>query len=135
MGTLSVKKAAIKKANEASVKARQLKKEQERREKDTAQKTIPANQFLNTEFGNPDELSSQVEDREVEPVREIAVANEEMENDRAMEPVKDNAYISGPRCSKRLCPRVIGESPPKRKRGGIRKFESRNATKKKNETK
>ena len=55
------------------------------------QETITADEFLNMEFGNPDEMPNEVEDREAEPVREIAVANEETENDQEVEPVSNRS--------------------------------------------
>ena len=45
------------------------------------------------------------------------------------------AYIPVPSCSKRLCPRVGGESPPTKKRRGTRGSEDEGAGKKTNETK
>jgi hypothetical protein len=53
------------------VKARQHKKEQERRENEPVQETIMADQLLITELGNLEELPNQVEDREVEPIKKI----------------------------------------------------------------
>jgi hypothetical protein len=73
-GTSTVKKAAIKKANEAFVKARILIKGQEKRENESVQGTITSDQLLNTEFGSPDELPNQIDKREVEPIRETAMA-------------------------------------------------------------
>jgi hypothetical protein len=37
-----------------------------------------------------------------------------MEYDPEVDPAKEQVYIPGPRCSKRLRPRVSGKSPPKR---------------------
>ena len=63
--------------------------------------TITADELLNKEFGNPDEMPNQVEDREVDPVREIiAVTNEKLINDREVDPVKENNYVPVPRSSK-----------------------------------
>ena len=65
-----------------------------------------ADQLLITELGNLEELPNQVEDREVEPIKKITQANEEMVNDLEVGPAKEKTYVPGSRSSKRLPPRI-----------------------------
>ena len=59
------------------------------------QENITADELLNTEFGSPNGLPNQIEDREVQPVREIVVTNEEMGNYQEVEPVNEKSFIPG----------------------------------------
>jgi hypothetical protein len=67
-GNSAVEKAAIKKANEGQVRARELLREQERRENEPMEEMITADELLYTEFGDPTEMPNRVEERELKPV-------------------------------------------------------------------
>ena len=113
-GLRLLKKEAIKKANEIdqpSVRA-------------TGERSRTVNELFNTESGDSEEMPKQVQEREVGMVQEIAVANEETQIDRAELALeiavtkagtkKEKAYVPGPRCSKRLRPRISGNYTPKK---------------------
>jgi hypothetical protein len=94
-GTSAVKKAAIKKANEASVRARELRREQEMRKNEPAQDLITPNEVINTELGTPYELRNRVQETGIEPendrveqVEDLVETNVGTENDR-VEPVRE----------------------------------------------
>ena len=70
------------------MKTKNLRREPERRENEPVEETITADEILNTEFGKQDEITNRDEEREVELVLEIALANEEIVNDQEVEPVR-----------------------------------------------
>ena len=75
-GTTAVKKAAIKKVNEVSVIARELRRKQERRKNEPVEDTITSDELVDMKFGHPDKIRNQFQERELETVLEIAVAKE-----------------------------------------------------------
>ena len=64
---------------------------------------------------------------QVPPIPDIEVSIEGTENFRVL---PERRYVPGPRSSKRLRPRVSGDSPPKRTRKGARGAEDQSAVKK-----
>jgi hypothetical protein len=54
----AVKKAVIKKANEASVRARGLRRQQERLENEPVENPTTTDELINMEFGDPEEKLS-----------------------------------------------------------------------------
>jgi hypothetical protein len=56
--------------------------EQKRRENEPMEDPIPADELINPEFGIPEETPNPVQERELEAVLDMAVANVDTENDR-----------------------------------------------------
>ena len=63
------------------MRVRELRREQERQENEPVEDPIMADELINTEFGNPEEIRNRVQGGEMEMVLEIVAANEGTEND------------------------------------------------------
>ena len=68
-GTSAVKKAEIKKANEASLRARELRRQSEMREDEPAEDLLTPNEVIETKLATPYEMRNRFEERgsETEP--------------------------------------------------------------------